>query len=193
MRFLILIVVFAGRLQSATGQAKHFKAPKLMGDLNCTYMPKYSAKQRSKFYPFDIADTIKLVSFRYNRLNYFPMKGDTLLLDSLLENKSLSRIEVDQLTDIFYNNFYKKQPNYGMLTQCFLPRNAILFFDKAGHLKEYIIICFHCDRHKESSNKIDWGDECTQKMEKLRQFFVSVGLKFGTDKTVGLYPGEAYE
>jgi hypothetical protein len=27
-------------------------------------------------------------------------------------------------------------------------------------------------------------------MEKLRQFFVSSGLKFGTDKAIDIYPGE---
>ena len=57
----------------------------------------------------------------------------------------MTKTETNELTDILYNNFYKKLPNYGTLTQCFFPRNAILFLDKSGYLKEYILICFHCD------------------------------------------------
>jgi hypothetical protein len=89
-----------------------------------------------------------------------------------------------------YNNFYKKTPNYGSLTQCYFPRNAILFIDRKGNLKEYIFICFHCDRHEESSDKIEFGSDCIQKMEKLRAFFISVGLKFGTDNSINIYEGE---
>ena len=194
MKLLLLILVLVGHLQSVTGQTtgKQIKIPKPKGDLNCVYKSKYSAIQRDKFYPFSITDTIKLVSFRYHKNNY-PLKGDTILLDSLVEIKTLSKDEVDKLTDVLYNNFYKRQSNYGSMSQCFWPRNAILFLDKTGHLKEHIFICFHCDRHQESSDKIKWGDECSQKMEKLRHFFMLAGLKFGTDKTVDLYPGEAYD
>ena len=174
---------------AAQTKAKEIKLPKLKGDLNCFYKPKYSPAQRNQFYPFNIAETIKLISFRYHRHNY-PIKGDSLLTDSLVEVKVLSKTETNELTDILYNNFYKKQPNYGSITECFSPRNAILFYDKLGHLKEYILICFHCSNHKESSNKIYFGSDCIQKMEKLRQFFVLSGLKFGTDKTINLYPGE---
>lgn len=193
MKSLILILFILGHLQTVAEQKtkNQIKLPKPKGDHNCFYKSKFSETQRHQFYPFNIADTIKLISFRYHRYNY-AIKGDTLLSDSLVEIKTLTNAEIIKLTDILYNNFYKKQPNYGSLTQCFFPRNAILFLDRFGRLKEHSLICFHCDRHKESSDKINFGDECTQKMEKLRQFFVSVGLKFGTDKTVDLYPGENY-
>ena len=192
VRPLILILFIVGQFQNLTAQtnAKEIKLPKPKGDLNCFYKPKYSKVQRNQFYPFNISDTIKLVSFRYHRHNY-PIKGDTLLIDSLTEIKVLTKAEINNLTDILYNNFYKQQPNYGSLTQCFFPRNAILFYDKVGQLKERILLCFHCDRHEESSDKIYFGSDCTQKMEKLRQFFVLSGLKFGTDKTVDLYSGES--
>jgi hypothetical protein len=173
----------------AQTNAKEIKLPDPKGNLNCFYKPKYSEVQRNQFYPFNIADTIKLISFRYHRHNY-PIKGDTLLIDSLIEVKVLSKTEINKLTDILYNNFYKKQPNYGSITQCFFPRNAILFYDKTGHLKEYILICFKCSNHKESSDKIYFGSDCSQKMENLHQFFISSGIKFGTDKTIDLYPGE---
>jgi hypothetical protein len=108
----------------------------------------------------------------------------------LIEVKGLSKTETNNLKDILYNIFYRKQHNYCSMTQCFFPRNAILFYDKLGHLKEYILICFHCSMQEVSSNKIYFGSNCIQKMDNLQQFFISSGLKFGTDKTIELYPGE---
>jgi hypothetical protein len=157
--------------------------------LGCTYAPQYSVSERSRFYPFNITDAIKLVSFRYHRNNY-PIKVNSVLVDSLIESKTLTKGETNSLTDILYNNFYHQRPGYGMLGECFLPRNAILFYDRVGRLKEYIIICFHCGNYERSSNKVRFGDNCTEKVEKLRQFYIAKGVKFGTDRSVSLYPGE---
>lgn len=162
------------------------KQPKLLsikGNTNCVYKAKYSAKQRHQFYLFNTANTIKLISFSYKNSKY-PFTNDTLINDSLIEVKTLSKIETDQLTDIIYNNIYKKNPNYGTIRQCWIPHNAILFLDKQGKLKEFISICFHCDRYKGSSEKINLGDDCDQKMGKLRLYFVSLGVKFGTDPNI---------
>lgn len=191
MRPLILIFFIIGQFQSLKAQTtdKKIRIPKPKGDLTCFYKPKYSATKRNQFYPFNIADTIKIISFRSHSNNY-PIKGNTLIIDSLTEIKTLTTSERNGLSDILYNNFYKKRPNYGTLTQCFYPRNAILFYGKSGQLKESILLCFHCNRHQESSENVYFGSDCDQKMEMLRQFFISSGLKFGTDKTIELYPGE---
>ena len=157
----------------------------------CVYTPKYSASQRKKFYPFDIVDTIKLVSFRYHK-NDYPIKGENILFDSLIEIKSLDKPLIDSLTDILYNNFYyyKQKCCIAAVNQCFFPRNAILFLDKNGFVKEYVLICFQCSRIEKSSDKISFGDQCTEEMEKLLKFFLSLGLKFGTNTKVDSYPGE---
>lgn len=166
------------------------RSPSEEADLSCFYKKKYTSAQRKGFYPFDVAETIKLVSFRYHKHNY-PIRGDKLIADSLFEIKSLDKEGINKLTDILYNNFYRKKPDYGLQTQCFFPRNAILFFDKQGNLKESILLCFHCDRHQESSEKIDFGNNCSEKMEKLRRYFIKVGLQFGTDRSIDIYPGES--
>jgi hypothetical protein len=158
------------------------------GDLNCRYIKKYSEQKRLQFYPFNISDTIKLVSFRYHK-NKSPINKDSLVTDSLLEIKTLGPYEIIKLTDILYNNFYKQSPNYGVSALCYLPRNAILFY-KGGKLKEFVEICFHCHNYELSSKEISMGDECTQKMEKLMKLFASSGIKFGTDNTIESYPGE---
>jgi hypothetical protein len=124
------------------------KIPKPKGNLNCHYKSKYSVEERNGFYPFNSVDIVKLVSFRYQKNNN-PVSQNQILVDSLIENKTLTTEEVSTLTDILYNNFYRKKPNYGSITQCFFPRNAILFLDKFGNLKDYILLCFHCDRHEE--------------------------------------------
>lgn len=141
------------------------------------------------FYPFGAVDTVKLVSFRFHRNNY-PIRRDSLLIDSLIEVKTLTKNQIIKLTDILYNNFYKASPNYGVSAQCFFPRNAILFIDRAGKLIEYINICFHCGNYGSSTDKIWLGDDCEQKMDKLRKFFVAAGLFFGTDPEIDQYAGE---
>jgi hypothetical protein len=57
-------------------------------------------------------------------------------------------------------------------------------------LTESILLCFHCDNFRSSSDKVVFGDKCTQKVEKLRKLFVELGLKFGTDNAIIEYPGE---
>jgi hypothetical protein len=187
---IIIFILVVPKILTAQTITKEIKLPEPKGDFRCVYTPKYSKKQRDKFYPFNIADTIKLVSFRYHRHNY-PIKSDIVLIDSLIENITLTKLQIHSLTDILYNNFYKKPPNYGVLTQCFFPRNAILFYDKNGNLKESILLCFQCDRHEKSSDKINFGSNCTQKMQKLSTFFISLGVKFGTNKNIKFYSGES--
>lgn len=191
MKPLVLVLLIIAQIQFLKAQTsgKRVSIPVPIGDLNCIYNAKFSPTQRNQFYPFSISETVKLISFRYHRRNY-PIKGDSLLIDSLIEIRTLSASDINNLTDILYNNFYKIKPNYGSSKQCFFPRNAIVFYDKSGYLKESVLLCFHCDQYETSSGKINFGSNCTQKMEKLRQFFIASGIKFGTDKKIDLYPGE---
>jgi len=193
MKKLILVsfIISLSQIVNAQASIEQIKIPKLKGDLSCFYKSKYSEAERNRFYPFNISTTIKIVSFRHHRLNY-PINGDSLLVDSLIEIKTLTKADKSKLTNIIYNNFYKQKPNYGSITQCFFPRNAILFFDKSGRLVESILLCFHCGNFKLSSDKIVMGDKCSQKVEKLRKLFVEFGLKFGTDNAIIEYPGEDF-
>jgi hypothetical protein len=194
MRLFLTILFVLGSLSVLNAQHsnKQMKMPKPKGDLNCYYKSKYSADERNKFYPFNSADIIKLVSFRYHKNNY-PIGKNGLAIDSLIESKTLTNEDISNLTDILFNNFYKRQPNYGVVTQCFFPRNAIIFLDKFGNLTDYILLCFHCNRHQEGSDSVKYGDECEQKVELLRDFFISKGIMFGTDAKIESYPGEDFD
>ncbi len=191
MRRLIVILLLVGQSEFLTAQnkAKDLKITRQKGDLNCVYKPKYSSVERRKFYPFNVYHNVKIGSFRYHK-DIDLIKGFKTLNDSLLKSRLLTYNEIDALTDILYNNHYKKKPNYGSVIQCFYPRNAILFYDEAGNVRESILLCFHCDRHENSADRINFGDNCSQKMEKLRLFFISLGFNYGTDRSIDSYPGE---
>jgi hypothetical protein len=144
-----------------------------------------------------VSDTIILVSFRYHKNNY-PINQHHISFDSIIEKRVLNKAEIGQLTDILYNNVAKKHGNIGSVNMCFFPRNAIpwsgiytiLFIDKTGQLREYVLLCFHCDRYEPSSDGIWLWDPCNQKLEMIHRFFISAGIKFGTDRSIQEYPGE---
>jgi hypothetical protein len=193
MRFLFIIFYSSILINSAYGQtpvSKHKKQIDVPWDLTCVHRNIYSLDLRLKKYPFNIADTVKLVSFRYHNNNY-PIQKGHITSDSLIEEKILNSEEIGNLTDILYNYVPRKESNFGSETQCFFPRNAVLFIDKHGMVKEFVLICFHCSRFESSSdNWWDWTN-CDQKSEKIHQFFISAGIKFGTDKSIMEYPGES--
>lgn len=197
MRYTLLIlltIAFARTGQGQSPHGAHIKKPNGL-DENCMYVGKYSQEERMKKYPFSVADTVKLVSFRYHD-NVCPVKKDSIVIDSLIEQVTLTKSQINQFTDILYNNTIK---NYGdpkavhisSVRECDLPRNAVLFIDKTGILKSYVLICFHCERFEPSLEQKTWyGAFCDQKFELIRQFFISTGIKFGTDLTIEEYPGE---
>jgi hypothetical protein len=171
------------------GQKKNV-GPPADYDLQCVYKKKYPDSARMKFYPFNKAAEVKLVSFRYQSYDTIPVSRNSVKSDSLVEVKLLSKAGLNTLTDILYHNFIKKRGNVMELSQCWFPRNAILFYDSAGKLFETVIICFHCKEYQTSSEKVNLGEKCNAKVEKLRMFFISQGVKFGTDPEVSEYPGE---
>ena len=155
----------------------------------CIYSKRFSDTARLQLYPFNEYQTIKLVSFRYHADNS-PIKENRVVEDSLLEKVTLSKRDILALTDVLYNNYLKGEvpPIEPMCS--FVPRNAILFFDANKQLKEFVVICFHCSDYEKSNEKVNTGDDCMEKLEKLRRLFIAKGLKFGTNKNIERYPGE---
>jgi hypothetical protein len=197
-KFVLLAFGFSLKMASIAQSppAAADKVPKGGYDRDCVRRDMYTEAQRLGFFPFNVADSIKLVSFRYHDNDYPVLndntKGDSLHYnaDSLIEQRLLDRSEINQLTDILYNYGPKKDHHIGYENECFEPRNAVLFIDKTGRLKAYMLICFHC-RHFESSGNSHWPwDNCGQKSEMIHQFFIKAGIKFGTDLTIDGYPGE---
>ncbi|MOA33645.1 hypothetical protein D3C78_1549570 [compost metagenome] len=90
--------------------------------------------------------------------------------------------EIVEFTDILYNIDYKETGFVVGTAGCYDPRNAILFFDKTEKLLAYIEVCFECRGYKNSSDKIDFGGFWGDKYEILRQYFIALGVQFGTIK-----------
>lgn len=150
--------------------------------------------ERRKKNPFSKASTIQLVSFKNNstdELNYYkdslPRMNDTVCYSKLFEVITLRSSQIDILTDLLYN--YGKKTTYtppkgvfltGSIPSCYNPRNAILFIDQNNRVSDFIEICFKCDDWRTSSKKIDLGESCTDKLKLLKQFFLEVGINYGT-------------
>lgn len=156
---------------------------------SCKYVRKFSVEQRASKYPFSVAKTVRLISFRAH-LRQYPFREGQVMEDSVIESKELSTQETQQLTDIIYNNFFYGRLNYGTVSQCFHPRNGIVFYSAAGVMEAYVLICFHCQNFRMSSDTFSFGDECADKTEKLRRFFIGMGVQFGTNIHQDYYPGE---
>jgi hypothetical protein len=157
---------------------------------NCVKRINLSFTARLKNYPFNISTQIQFVSFIDSNSieSSLPRLNDTICYSKLQEVKTLIFTQVDKLTNILYNYGFGG-PVYTMgVASCYNPRNAILFLDRTGKAFEFIEICFECSRIQESSEKINAGDLCDQKMDMLKELFKIVGIEYGITK--GLITGD---
>ena len=88
--YLLLFIGIALEIKAHTTVQAPFA---LWGDPDCHYKPRFTAKQRSAFYPFSIASSVKLVSFRFNKDNV-AVRKDSVLADSLVEIKTLNEAQL---------------------------------------------------------------------------------------------------
>lgn len=167
---------------------------------DCTFTNKLSAKQRLSRYPFVKAAKLVTVSYKWGwegerqpgdtiadsvHKNNLHIENGMLNYTSLIEIKTLSSEQISKLTNIIYNTDYKKpHKRWGVIPErkCYSPRNAILFYDKNGKIYDYLEICFECQKTTSLSEKITVGTDCTQKLDLLRNFLISAGIKYGTTK-----------
>lgn len=141
--------------------------------LKCVYANIYTEKQRLTFYPFNKASSVKLISFK-DTINTEISDGKT----KSYEVVTLNRQQMVQLTDILYNYSFKGK-KYEEETNCYKPRNAIIFCDDQNVEFERIELCFECSQYKKSSDKMIVGDFCVGKYELLKNLFRKVGVKYG--------------
>ena len=164
---------------------------------DCIFINKYNLANRLRKYPFSKASKIIAVSHHGWPPNVNVLIGQTpppskdsvisiindkLDYSVLLETKQLTQKQINELTYIIDNTDYKVHNNYIIGNySCFIPRNGFVFFDKNGKPFDYIEICFECKGYQSLSGKLNVGAYCTQKFNILRQFFIDVGIKYGTN------------
>lgn len=125
-----------------------------------------------KNYPFNVAAQVVLTSYE---LDFMAKKIGTPDLERIVLNKT----QIDSLTDLLFNNFYKGEILVIEGTGCFMPRNAIVFVDASGKEFERADVCFECLNYYTAPTKFKFGDDCKWKISLLDPFFVSCGIKIG--------------
>ncbi|RKR80860.1 hypothetical protein BDD43_0997 [Mucilaginibacter gracilis] len=209
----ILLLAFLLSLFSALGQTKtsrlryhilteaetkveQYKA-------GCVHRNTYSAVQRLKFYPFNKATKVELVSFigmsarnvlvyvydvdsaeqeplkkiKYWKYPFDDYKADT---SQFIESKLLDKVQINKLTDILYNIGERKANKYPYAGyKCYEPRNAIVFINAEGKIFAYIEICFECKQIKIRPEKMKIGDFCDDKISIFKTYFASAGILYG--------------
>jgi hypothetical protein len=151
----------------------------------CVHKNKISKEKRSKIFPFNKATKIQLVSFQrpdsFKFTYLLPTKGKTVDYSRLSEVITLTGSAIDSLTDILYNYGFKGVfYSYSESSCIYNPANAILFLDKKDSVFAFIEICFQCWAYRVSNKKINLGDECTDKYELVKNFFLKNGIRLGT-------------
>jgi hypothetical protein len=164
---------------------------------DCASLNIISLAERLKRYPFDKTKNVQLVSFKssYNTetgeyyRDSLPRMNDTVCYSKLFEIITLIPSQVDRLTDLIYNyNFkFKYEPKGDVyfiksLMACYNPRNAVLFLDKDNKVFEFIEICFECERTETSSEHVNFGTNCNQKLLLIKDFFKKSGIQYGVSK-----------
>ena len=149
----------------------------------CVHKNSYSFSKRIKNYPFSQASQIKLVSFINNNsveanVLLDLVKSNNSLLSKMKEVVSLNISQVDSLTDIIYNNFYRGNSEQILTSLCYHPRNGILFYNKEGKLFECFEICFECRKISTITPKINFGSWCDNKFALLSKFFILMEIKY---------------
>ncbi|MRG45295.1 hypothetical protein GFS24_09220 [Chitinophaga sp. SYP-B3965] len=171
-----------------------FLAQFLYGQNNdCVKRTNHSLATRVKNYPFNLAGQIQFVSFdglveitdkdEFAFSDMVPLTEtiDTNVYSPAKEIKSLTRLQIDKLTDVLYNYGFRGRVHSQKTRSCYDPRNAILFYDNAGKPLAFIEICFECLQTRESNEKISLGQMCDQKLDMLKDLFRKAGIEYGVN------------
>jgi hypothetical protein len=194
---LITTIVNAQRKVSQTSGSENNKSQKVT-------KTNFNLSKRINSYPFKKASQIKIISYNLNfdgmtrvsketydkeagktvtTLDYnigieLPRKNlDSLSLENVTQIKTLNLSQVEKLSDILYNTCSRLNANCSQIIRgCYLPRNAILFFDENGKVFDYLEICFEC-KTKESFRKIENLDLSDYMYNDLEKYFNNLGIR----------------
>lgn len=99
--------------------------------------------------------------------------------DCFDEQVDLDEDQRNDFTDLIFNfgTTVKQLGSRG--SGCYIPRNAILFFDENKQLFAFIEICFQCNAYAPSNQNISLNNECYKKLYLLKEQFDKAGIKYG--------------
>lgn len=155
----------------------------------CVKKSNLSPQARMKKIPFNSASQVQMVG--YTGLVRMPdessadfhvsIAGDVGYVNGpVTEAITLTRPQIDSLTNILFNYGYAYPPGVHRTTHCYDPHNAILFRDQHGKPLAFIEICFECQKTTTAGvHGISLGDMCYEKLDMLKRLFRQVGIKQG--------------
>ena len=170
---------------------------------NLNYKPILLDKRLKKF-PFKNATKIEIISFNLEtdeetdvpilisrdtiiENNSKKENSSFVILSTLVAQKNLEGVNqrktltlnaIDNLTAILYNTCSKYNLSSYSKSGCYNPRNAILFYNEAGEIYEYLEICFECRQMLAEPQKIpELQDYCNVAFTDLKAFFTKNGIE----------------
>ena len=158
---------------------------------------------RIKKFPFNKTSKIKLISYnldfkkepvytpqligdsiaiKNNENKKLPVELSDILANKNLEKaqqqKNLTLTEIQELSDIIFNECAKYRMGLFSKAGCYFPRNAILFYDENDKIFAHFEICFQCGGFTSDPKNLFEDDfDCDDIYSKLEVFFNKVGMQ----------------
>ncbi|WP_264530880.1 hypothetical protein [Flavobacterium sp. N502540] len=194
--FTAIIVNGQPKVSKTSGTEKNRSQNKTSANFNLS--------KRINSYPFNKTSQIKIISYNLNsdgmtrisKVTYNKETGrtvttldynigielpinnlDSLSLKNVTQIKTLNLSQVEKLSDILYNTCSRLNTNCSQIIRgCYLPRNAILFFDETGKVFECLELSFEC-KTKETFGKIENLDLSDYMYNDLEKYFNEMGIR----------------
>jgi len=162
----------------------------------CVYKLKYTKHNFRSVFPFNLATTIKLISFKIvdkkawvrSIIKYHEYEGldakwvtDSITIDTKdwHEVRTVTSEKKYSLADVLYNFQFNTDPGVIMEASCYMPKNAIVFYDSSSKIIAALELCFECHKMRAYPENIEFGDNCVNKLDLLKNFFKMNGVKYG--------------
>jgi hypothetical protein len=108
-----------------------------------------------------------------------PKSNMAVCINTFKEIKNLNKLQIDKLTDIWFNFDALGDNHVTDFGACYTPKNAILFLDERGKVFDFIEICFSCLHMYDFSKNIKADDKCDHTINMIKKFFKTEGIKYG--------------
>jgi hypothetical protein len=141
-------------------------------------------------YPFDKAVSVEVFSYEgsfdtvsafsdYLSKNFESLAAVNILNDTNLHIKDRIKLTTPQKQQLF-DILYKENCADALVGNCFNPNHAIVYYDHTGKAFAYTEISLDC-MNAVSSKEVGNYKFCDSKIEKLTQFFKSIGIHYFGD------------
>ena len=166
---------------------------------------KYSTNEIMNNYPFNKASKVKIISYNTDFMSEVPLQLpptnglDSLEIKKMIERqkspiqlkdiigkenlegiekmKTLNYTEFFELSKLLYNTCGKYNTNVRRISNCFFPRNALLFYDENDKVFDFLEVCFQCEGVEFYSEKsIVINNMCPNFYPKIEEYFKNKGF-----------------